>query len=1253
MLCDQTSVVKILFLAFWIAIASPVNAQESAYIYGIHDHDTNPQEYLSHILAAGATGWVTATIAIGSNPTDTGGDDFRWIADQGHTVIVRLNHGYCPNGTIPTPDKYDDFAKRAANYVAATQGANIFVIGNETNLGIEWPSVRGHARYVSPQDYATVFRKTYDAIKAVRPDAKVLSQALAPFAGPFPAGNTCGYSHDGNPLNWVQYMNQMLTAIKNSGGIDGIALHINSRGYTYSDIHSTQKVSAGGQNLYFSFYVYKDWIDYGIPADLYDLPLYATEANGIYFWSGGHPERPDLHYEPGWMQEIYAEINRYNQQAAATSKPIFRAVNMYRWCAWCDGWNIDGSPYKGQILADLDQALAAGYRWPSNTPPPTQPAGENIARNAIDWSASSSFNSAADGSKAYDGVISEGSKWTSDGTTVESWLALDLGATYDITGFILRHAGAGGEPTYFNTQSYRLELGNSLAGPWTSLATASNAAQENNTTTTLATSVSGRYVRLYITDAGIDNYARIPEFEVYGTPAAGDEPDPGSAQNVARGAVDWAASSTFNANAGGDQAHDGVVSEGSKWTSDGLSAESWLALDLGATYAITRFVVRHAGDAGEAAYFNTQAFRLERGDSLGGPWVTLASVDNAAQAHSSTTTLASPVTTRYVRLYITDAGIDNYARIPEFEVYGTPVSGAINLIQNGDFSSGTNGWSVWTERGTFNVATGEGALHLQSSNHNGGLYQQFNTGGAGTAIAIHGNWASAPTAANTQWAEVLIINGARVPTNGEDVNAGQNDVVLIYKNDTWTAPAGWSGEMAQTAAVANLGSFTAAGDIATVVLKSGNVGGTVTGTRFDDIVVESTSAPGNRAPTAVATADPTTGQAPLSVSFDASLSTDPDGDVLAFSWDFGDGTQAAGASATHIYDDAGTYVARLTVDDGAGGSDEATLTISVTGAGVPMPAHCPAAANFPAIRAQLNQQGQDLAHVKIGFHVGPGGNQNGLGIWMECLDAGGVPFFLKSVDAAGSIWEAARLKAASGVPHVLVYRKSVDSDPGWNPDVPEYALAPYDAAVRHWQRHRDKFPPELEPYKHLIWVETINEVDKNRSEWLAEFAFHTAQLAIADGFNWAAFGWSSGEPEPVHWQGPNMRQFLELAASNPDRIAVALHEYSYVLDNLDRMYPYLVGRFQFLFDATDAFGLARPTVLVTEFGWVYDDVAPLNQAMQTDIPWAAALYANFPQVQGAAIWYLGPGFGGIANRAQQLIVPMTEYALQNYFVITR
>jgi hypothetical protein len=1224
---------------------------ESPFIYGIHDHDPNPQEFLDHLSAGGATGWITATIAIGSNPNDTGGDDFSRWENQGHTVIVRLNNGYCDSGTIPAREQYDGFARRAANYVAASRGVHIWVIGNETNLAGEWPVVDGRKRYVSPQDYALLFRKTYDAIKAVRPDDRVMSQALAPFGGPYGEGTACGSPHDGNPLNWVDYMNQMLTAIEQSGGIDGIAVHINSRGYTQDAIHSTQRVNAGGRLLYTSFYVYKDWVDYGIPESLYHLPIYATESNGIHYWSGGHPENPGSHYEPGWLQEVYAEINRYNQQAATTGKPIFRAVNLYRWCAWCDGWNIDHSRYKGQILADLDQAVAQGYRWPDAgapppppPPPPPDPDGDNVARNATAWSASSSYSADFGGDKAIDGAVTPGSKWTSDGASSESWLALDLGASHDISGFAVRHAGAAGELTAYNTQAYRLETGTSLGGPWTTVASVDNGSQANVTATTLQSSIAAQYIRLYITDAGTDNYARIPEFEVYGIPAVQES-------NVARTATAWSASSSFNADYGGDKAIDGVVTPGSKWTSDGASSESWLALDLGGNHDISGFAVRHAGAAGELTAYNTQAYRLETGTSLGGPWTTVASVDNGSQADVTATTLQSSVAARYVRLYITDAGADNYARIPEFEIYGTAVPDEAPVIDNGDFEDGLNGWSTWVQRGALTPQVANGQLRLAAPNYNGGVYQRIQTGGAGTTVSIDGFWASDPTIANTQWVEVLVINGGRQPRDGEDIHAGQADVVLLYKNDTWATPGGWSGSLRSTAPVAAVGEFVAAASEATLVLKSGSVSASVSGARFDDIVVTTggTPPPGNRPPQASAVADPISGKAPLTVTLDGSGSSDPDGDPLTYAWTFGDGGQASGPITSHTYMDPGNYSVTLTVSDGRGGSDAATLSVSATRTTVVLPDYCPPALDFAAIRQQLAAQGKSMATVKIGFHVGPGGNQNGLGDWMRCLDAAGIPFVLKSADAAGAIWEGAQLKAASGVPHVLVYRRSVGD--GWSWDVPDYNAPPAEEAARHWQRHRDEFPPELEQYKHLIWIESINEVDKNRSEWLGEFAYHTALIAIEQGFNWSAFGWSSGEPEREHWTGPWMQEFLRLAAQHPDRIAVALHEYSYVEENLDRQYPYLVGRFQTLYDVADELGIRRPTVLITEFGWVYDGVPSVNQAINVDLPWAAELYAAHPEMLGAAIWYLGPGFGGIANQAQQLIAPLTAYALQTYFVI--
>jgi hypothetical protein len=320
----------------------------------------------------------------------------------------------------------------------------------------------------------------------------------------------------------------------------------------------------------------------------------------------------------------------------------------------------------------------------------------------------------------------------------------------------------------------------------------------------------------------------------------------------------------------------------------------------------------------------------------------------------------------------------------------------------------------------------------------------------------------------------------------------------------------------------------------------------------------------------------------------------------------------------------------------------ATPTPTPTETPSPTPTPTPTI-DFKAVRAELQAQGQDLGFAKIGFHAGIGGNRTGLGEWMGRLDAAGVPFFVKSVDDSGPLVEAQQYLRSGETPHVLVYRRS-----GNEYDTPNYDLPPDEAARQHWQLHMDAFPQELDPS--LIWLETINEVDKGRSEWLGRFAEETARLAMADGFRWAAFGWSSGEPEVADWQSPSMQSFLRLAAANPDRIAIALHEYSFDVDAIADQYPFKVGRFQQLFQVTDQLGLPRPTVLITEWGWAYQDVPTVDQALR-DIDWASALYAPYPEVKGAAIWFLGGGFGNIAQQTQTLIVPVTNYSLGAYFPI--
>jgi glucose/arabinose dehydrogenase len=87
---------------------------------------------------------------------------------------------------------------------------------------------------------------------------------------------------------------------------------------------------------------------------------------------------------------------------------------------------------------------------------------------------------------------------------------------------------------------------------------------------------------------------------------------------------------------------------------------------------------------------------------------------------------------------------------------------------------------------------------------------------------------------------------------------------------------------------------------------------------------------GNRAPIPQIAVTPTGGDAPLSVHFSAAGTTDPDGDALTYSWDWGDGKPAGtGIEADHTYTTGGTRTATLTVTDARGKSATATSRVFV------------------------------------------------------------------------------------------------------------------------------------------------------------------------------------------------------------------------------------------------------------------------------------------------------------------------------------
>jgi glucose/arabinose dehydrogenase len=88
----------------------------------------------------------------------------------------------------------------------------------------------------------------------------------------------------------------------------------------------------------------------------------------------------------------------------------------------------------------------------------------------------------------------------------------------------------------------------------------------------------------------------------------------------------------------------------------------------------------------------------------------------------------------------------------------------------------------------------------------------------------------------------------------------------------------------------------------------------------------------NQPPTAVVTASPTNGPAPLTVGFDGTGSSDPEGKPLSYSWDLnGDGTfgDATGPTASYTYATVGVYHPSLKVTDDQGASDTASVTVTV------------------------------------------------------------------------------------------------------------------------------------------------------------------------------------------------------------------------------------------------------------------------------------------------------------------------------------
>lgn len=151
-------------------------------------------------------------------------------------------------------------------------------------------------------------------------------------------------------------------------------------------------------------------------------------------------------------------------------------------------------------------------------------------------------------------------------------------------------------------------------------------------------------------------------------------------------------------------------------------------------------------------------------------------------------------------------------------------------------------------------------------------------------------------------------------------------------------------------------------------------------------------------PSASLSVAPASGEAPLSVTLDGSKSSDGDGSITGYNWNFGDGTTQTGNAITnHVYQTPGTYTASLTVTDNSGLSNSATQTIQATQA--------PVTTNLKSGKTRVSRKikgasSQCVATVTVNYAEAPVKRAIVYGYWSGSAKAGKKQLNFSSVKRA-------------------------------------------------------------------------------------------------------------------------------------------------------------------------------------------------------------------------------------------------------------
>ncbi len=332
-------------------------------------------------------------------------------------------------------------------------------------------------------------------------------------------------------------------------------------------------------------------------------------------------------------------------------------------------------------------------------------------------------------------------------------------------------------------------------------------------------------------------------------------------------------------------------------TSTGMS----VALDASASTDIDGTIATYAWDFGDgsAQAPSATATASHVYATPGTYTVTLTVVDNSGGT-GTTTHLATPVHVNQPPVAIFTATSNNLAAT--FDATGSSDPDGTIATYAWDFGDGSTGVGATVNHSYATANTYTVTLTLTDNS-------------GGTTVLTHSITVQA--ANQLPIASLSTTNTAGSLTVGVDASASSDPDGTIASYDI-----DYGDSTTHGATATSTHSYAAAGTYTIGLVVIDNRGGTATTTKA--ITITKTNI--------LPVASFTNSASNLALAVDASASTDPDGTIASYAWDFGDTGTATGVTASHTYAAAGTYTVTLTVTDNQSGVTSTTRSVTVAAA---------------------------------------------------------------------------------------------------------------------------------------------------------------------------------------------------------------------------------------------------------------------------------------------------------------------------------